>query len=346
MHKFNYRFLSESIASDISGASNVLFDLRARNVLRLESAPAAFDRLRHAAIVESVRGSSAIEGIVTTRARLKGIVEGTEAPQTHGEREILGYRMALQEIYERDFSGGLTEDYVRHLHSLLLGDTSVEAGSYKSTNNLIQERDGAGRISVRFVPVSARETPDAMEQLVLAYHEARGIASINELALVACVVIDFLCIHPFTDGNGRVSRLLTTMLLQSCGFDIGRYVSIEGMIDYHKAGYYDALKASSEGWHENCNDYQPFILYLMRILYACYKELDLRYAKDSVRRVPKAQQVEAVLMDAYVPISKAQLCDRLPNVSVATINRVLRKLMADGKVEKIGSYRDARYRRA
>lgn len=345
MHIFDYRFLADSVPADISGASNVLFDLRARNEMRMNASAAQFEKLRQAAIIESVRGSNAIEGIVTTRARLEQIMAGSE-PSTHGEQELLGYRNALQEIYAPSFSSDLTEDYIKHLHELLLGAVSDQAGRYKQADNLIQERDGNGRISVRFVPVSASDTPDAMSQLVMAFREARQHANVGSLSLIACVIVDFLCIHPFMDGNGRISRLLTTMLLQQSGFDIGRYISIEGMIDEHKAGYYDALRAASVGWHENANDYSPFILYLLQILFACYKELDRRYVEGSMARVPKAQQVEALLMGTYVPISKAEVCRRLPEVSAKTVERVLGSLVKEGVVEKIGSYRDARYRRA
>ena len=345
MHLFDYSFLAAGVSSELAGTSNLLFDLRARNELRRQNDASAYDELRQAAIVESVRGSNAIEGIVTTKARLEELIAGTAAPQTHDEQEILGYKEALQEIYAPGFSATLSEDYVRHLHSLLLGSTSSEAGSYKRVDNWIQERDASGRISVRFVPVSAQDTPDAMDQLVMAYHEARQNTNVNPIALVACMVVDFLCIHPFTDGNGRVSRLLTTLLLQQAGFDIGRFVSLEGMIDEHKAGYYDALKASSAGWHESRSDYTPFILYLLQIIYLCYKELDRRFVAGGLDRVPKSRRVKALLMEAYVPISKAEICERLPEVSAVTVARVLSELLKDGSIEKIGSYRDARYRR-
>ncbi|MBQ9005947.1 MAG: hypothetical protein IJ092_06205, partial [Atopobiaceae bacterium] len=168
MHRFDYRELAGSMSADLVSVSNIIFDLRARNELRQEQSPIEYERLKEAAVIESVRGSNAIEGIVTTRARLAELIQGA-APQTHGEREMLGYRNALQELYSPDFSGDLTEDYIRHLHSLLLEATSNQAKSYKHEDNWIQERDADGRISVRFVPVSAADTPEAMNQLVMAY---------------------------------------------------------------------------------------------------------------------------------------------------------------------------------
>lgn len=344
VHQFDYRALVDAIPGDIASVTNVLFDLRARNELRREQDRAAFDQLKEAAIIESVRGSNAIEGIVTTKARLDELVGGAE-PRTHGEREMLGYRSALQEMYAPGFDAGISEDYLRHLHALILGAGSTEAGRYKRSDNWIQERDSAGRISVRFVPVSAADTPDAMAQFVMAYHEAAQDSRMNQLLLIACAVVDFLCIHPFADGNGRVSRLLTTRMLLDAGFDICRYVSVEGMIDEHKAAYYDALKESSEGWHDNENDYLPFALYLLQILYACYKELDRRYVEGALERIPKTRRVEALLMGSFAPVSKAEIAERFPEVSVRTIERTLSRLMKEGKVEKIGTYRDARYRR-
>ena len=345
MHSFDYRFLADNIPSDLASVTNLVYDLRGRNALRASVDECTFSSLRDAAIIESVRGSNAIEGIVTTRARLTELMQDNAAPTTPGEHEIVGYRRALDEIFAPGFSADLTQDYICHLHELLLRETSDQAGAYKRTNNWIQERDASGKLSVRFVPVSAEDTPEAMQQLVMAYHEASHDSKINSLALTACVVVDFLCIHPFADGNGRVSRLLTNMLLQQSGFNIGRYVSVEGMINEYRAGYYDALKASSEGWHENKSDYAPFILFLLQILYACYKELDQRYVEGTLEKVPKSQRVEAVLLSAYTPVSKEEVCDRLPDVGVSTVERVLSRMVKEGSIEKIGTYRDARYRR-
>ena len=344
MRHFDYRGLAGTLDARLTNLVSIIYDLRARNDLRGQQDAAGFERLKQAAVIESVRGSNAIEGIVTTKSRLTELMQGAK-PYTHGEQEIVGYKNALQEIYAPGFSASLTEDYLCHLHSLLLGSTSAEAGTYKRENNWIQERDAEGHVFVRFKPVPASETPDAMRQMVLAYHEARQDARICDLLLVGCVIVDFLCIHPFTDGNGRLSRLLTTMLLGRSGFDVCRYVSMEGMIDEYKVGYYDALKASSEGWHENENSYEPFCLYLLQIIYACYQELDKRYVEGTLKRVPKSERVRTLLMDAYVPISKAEICDRLPEVGVRTVERVLSTLINEGSVEKIGTYRDARYRR-
>ena len=181
--------------------------------------------------------------------------------------------------------------------------------------------------------------------MVLAYHEAKQDTGINGLLLTACVIVDFLCIHPFRDGNGRVSRLLTSLLLLQEGFDIGRYVSVDKKIHEYRYGYYQALRACSDGWHENRNTYIPFITFLLQILYSCYKDMDDKFIRNTVHRLNKANQVENTLMQCFVPVSKEEIAARLPEISVSTVERVLGKLVREGKIEKIGTYRDARYRR-
>ena len=185
-----------------------------------------------------------------------------------------------------------------------------------------------------------------MEQWILAYHEARQESGISRLFLVACAIVDFLCIHPFTDGNGRVSRILTIMLLQQNGFDIGRYISVEGKINEYKGGYYDALNQASEGWHENKNDYTPFMIFLAQVLYACYKDLDMKFIQNSTAHIPKSRQVEALLLETFVPVSKEEIVHRLPDISVTTVERVLGKMVKEGTIVKIGTYRNARYKKA
>ena len=270
---------------------------------------------------------------------------GELLPVTHAEQEIDGYRKALDEILSEGYSGQLTEETIRHFHRLIMETTSFEAGQYKKEDNYIQERDEEGRISVRFVPVRASETEEAMRQWIFAYHEARQDAAVNRLLLTAAAVVDFLCIHPFTDGSGRVSRLLTTMLLEKEGFDIGRYISVDAKIREYVYGYYEALHEASEGWHGNKSDYAPFIVFIMQILYRCYKELDEKFVDNTLKKVPKHKQIEGFMKNAYVPVAKEEIAQRFPEISVSTIERVLGKLVKEGKIQKIGSFRDARYRK-
>ena len=344
MHIFDYRFLKEQAPGQLIGISNMIGDLHGRESIRMAEHPETFRRLRENALIETVKGSNAIEGIVTTGKRMDALMKEGAEPQSHSEQEILGYRDALTEIYSDGFNSDISEELLKHFHRLMLRATSPEAGCYKKENNWIQERDETGKVRVRFVPVSAKETPAAMEQWLMAGYEARQDAAISRLLLIACIVVDFLCIHPFTDGNGRVSRLLTSLLLQQAGYNIGRYVSVDAKINEYQYGYYQALKAASDGWNENRNDYTPFMTYLLQILYACYKDLDEKFAEGQIRMVPKHRQVETILLNSYVPVSKAELVRRLPDISVSTIEHVMGEMLKEGKIVKIGTYRNARYK--
>ena len=345
MHRFDYSFLRESIPGSLSGLVGIIYDLRGRGEIRKTENQRVFEGLRQAAMVDSVRSSNAIEGIVTTAERVKALVRQDAEPLNHDEQEILGYRNALAEIYAGFERMELSEELVKHFHLLMEQNAAVDAGEFKRENNWIQERNSAGNIQVRFVPVSAKETDEAMAQWVMAYREARQDSRINGLLLTACAIVDFLCIHPFRDGNGRVSRLLTSLLLLKEGFDIGRYVSVEKKINDYKYGYYEALKASSAGWHENRNSYEPFITFLLQILYACYKEMDERFIEGSAHTKSKSGLVENTLLQCFVPVSKGEIIDRLPEISVTTIERVLGQMVKDGRIVKIGENRGARYMR-
>ena len=304
-----------------------------------------FRKLRSSARVDSIQSSNAIEGIIATGERVRELVERETEPFNHEEREILGYRNMLDEICAGYRDMEITAELLKHFHAGMLGMTTADAGKYKRENNWIQERSEDGRIRVRFVPVAASITPDAMEQMILAYHEAKQDSSINGLLLAACMVVDFLCIHPFRDGNGRVSRLLTSLLLLREGFDIGLYVSIDKKIREYSYGYYEALRVCSGGWHENSNTYVPFITFLLQILYACYKELDGRFIENSTKKHSKSEQIEKTLLECYVPVSKEEIAARFPEISISTIERVLGTMVREGKIQKIGTYRDARYKR-
>lgn len=345
MHRFDYRFLAENIPANLLDITGIIYDLRGRDEIRKASNRQVFQQLQHIAMIDSVQSSNAIEGIVTTGERMKALLNRETAPYTHDEQEILGYQTALHEIYSNYHHLEISGALLCHFHELLLGSTAPDAGRYKQQNNWIQERDAQGKISVRFVPVKASETPEAMEQLILAYQEARQDSRINRLLLTACVIVDFLCIHPFRDGNGRVSRLLTSLLLMQEGFDIGRYVSIDKKISEYRYNYYEALRACSEGWHDNQNTYIPFITYILQILYSSYKDLDAKFAENTAQTISKSRRVENTLLQCFVPVSKEEIVARLPDISVTTVERVLGKLIKEGKIEKIGTYRNARYRR-
>ena len=345
MHRFDYQFLADNLPANLLEISGIIYDLRGKGEIRKMNNLHLFEELQHTAMIDSIQSSNAIEGIVTTAERVKKLVNKQSEPFTHDEQEILGYRDVLDEIYNHHEDLEITGDLLKHFHMLMLRTTSPDAGKYKQQNNWIQERDEQGRISIRFVPVKASETPQAVEQMIFAWHEGKQDSRVNGLLLIACVIVDFLCIHPFRDGNGRVSRLLTSLLLLQEGFDIGKYISIDKKINEYRYNYYQALKACSDGWHENRNTYIPFITYLLQILYSCYKDLDSKFIENSARKISKSKLIENTLMQSFVPVSKEEIAARFPEISITTVERVLGKLVREGKIEKIGTFRNARYRK-
>ena len=346
MHIYDYSFLKNSIPGNIVGLTGIIADLKSREELRKLQYRETFESLRQKAIIESVKGSNAIEGIVTTDDRIRDIVAGA-VPVTHDEMEISGYKDALNLIHNTYGELDLTEDIICLFHKTIEEETNhQEAGQYKKTNNFIMEYAPDGSRSVRFKPVPAKNVKDNMEQLLLAYYDARQDSEIPALMLIPCFILDFLCIHPFLDGNGRVSRLLTVLLLYLSGCDIVRYISFEGQLSKYKAGYYDALRISSEAWHENKNDYIPFIINFLQILYRCFKELDESFTEISLKKAKKSERIENILMGAIVPISKQDIIQKVPDISVKTIELVLGKMLKEKKIKKIGTYKDARYMRS
>jgi Fic family protein len=237
----------------------------------------------------------------------------------------------------------IRERDILRLHEIMLSYTPVSGGEYKQDDNIIMEVDLAGSRKVRFAPTPANETATAMEQLVLAFMDARSNYNVNQLLLIPCVILDFLCIHPFADGNGRMSRLLSLLLLYKNGFDAGKYISFEEQINKGKWDYYEALRLSSDGWHENTNSYFPFILNFVTTLLYCYKEIDKRFAVVNAKKVNKRVRVEATVLNSLLPISKQEVCYILPDVSPTTVEAVIAAMVKSGMVEKVGVGRNTKY---
>lgn len=347
MHIFDYSFLKNgSISTKILNMATGIYSLKTMANVRKADHLKIFTELEKVARVQSVKSSNAIEGIVTSDERLKAIVNQNSAPLNHDEAEIAGYRDALREIHTNYRYIGFNEPDILHLHETLLSVTGYEyGGKYKDFDNAIIEIDSLGNRKIRFAPTPANETKHAMEQLVLAYMSAANDSEINPLLLIPCVVLDFLCIHPFRDGNGRMSRLLSLLLLYKSGFDVGKYVSFEEQINKYKNFYYEALKQSSMNWHENGNDYSPFIEDFLSTLYMCYKELDKRFAVVNGDKVSKSGRIEATILNSLAPISKKEICEILPDISPTTIEAVLGKMVKNGQIIKIGSARNTKYLR-
>lgn len=324
--------------------TNAIYSLRGMEEEKKKIYPDIFTALQKLAVVQSVKSSNAIEGIVTTDKRIEEIVNRSSAPLNHNEREIAGYRDALGLIHTRSEEMVLNEETVLNLHRILLDQTALSyGGRYKTEDNIIRETHPDGTSRIRWAPVPAKDTPAAMEQLFLAYTAARDDSEIDQLLLIPCFILDFLCIHPFRDGNGRMSRLLSLLLLYKNGFDISKYVSFEEQINAAKGDYYEALKQSSFGWHDNTNDYIPFIENFLYTLYLCYTELDKRFLTLGSKKVSKKKRVESAVMNAFLPIGKKEICGLLPDVSATTVEQVLASMLKDGRIRKTGSTRNAKY---
>jgi Fic family protein len=345
MRKFDYSFLRNSLfpANLINITSNIA-ELKSLESVRKKDFQKIFTKLESIAKIESVKGSNAIEGIITSDKRIKEIVNNSSLPLTHNEEEIAGYRDALDIIHNNFLNINIVESDILNIHSTLLSYTNYNArGKYKIADNIISEIDKDGNRRVRFTPVSAAETKQAMEQMILAYIEAGNDSSINQLLLIPCFILDFLCIHPFLDGNGRISRLLSLLLLYKNGFDAGKYISFEEQINKNKSAYYAALQKSSFNWHDEKNDYIPFIENFIFTLLVCYKELDKRFALINGKRLSKRERVAGTVLNSLAPVGKKEINYILPDVSARTIEVTLSEMLKQKKIKKLGAFKNAKY---
>ena len=345
MRKFDYSFLDNGLLpANLINLTGVIYSLKTGAEIRKDEYGKIFTELEKIAKVQSVKSSNAIEGIVTSDERIKEIVNQSSKPLNHNESEIAGYRDALNQIHLNFEDIDFNENTILRLHEIMMSYSGYEyAGKYKIDDNLIIEEDKEGNRKIRYKPVSAKETPKAMEQLVLAYMDASNNSNINQLLLIPCVILDFLCIHPFKDGNGRISRLLSLLLLYKNGFDAGKYVSFEEQINNNKGYYYETLRESSAGWNTNENTYVPFIQSFLSTLYMCYKELDKRFNVVNSNKITKKARIEATVLNSLTAISKAEICNVLPDVSPSTVEAVLGTMVREGRIQIIGNGKNTRY---
>lgn len=344
MRRFDYSFLGHGmLPAGLVNVVSAISELRARENERRDSFAEVFVKLESVARVQSVKGSNEIEGIMTTDRRIHEIVNQNSAPLNHNEAEIAGYRDALRLIHEEYNDLDIRERDILRLHEVMLSYLPANGGQYKESDNVIMEIDESGTRSVRFTPIASGETPIAMEQLVLAYIDARSNYSINQLLLIPCFILDFLCIHPFSDGNGRISRLISLLMLYKNGFDAGRYISFEEQVNRSKDRYYRALKDSSTGWNSGENTYFPFMENFVTTLLFCYKELDKRFAVVNSKRSTKRSRIEATVLNSLLPISKQEISYILPDVSPTTVEAVLSLMLRAGLIEKVGAARNTKY---
>jgi len=302
------------------------------------------ESLRTAAKIESSESSNRLEGIVAPRARVRDLVLESTAPRNRSEQEIAGYRDALNLIHESRERMPVTTSVILQLHSILYRYLPAEGGRWKMADNGIVERGGDGEIlRVRFRTVSAHLTPSAMEELIGGYRTAVDAAVHDPLSVIPLAILDFLCVHPFTDGHGRVARLLTLLLLYHFDYHVGRYISLERIFEDSKETYYETLERSSTGWHTDEHDPRPWMNYFWGVLLRAYREFEERVGRVTAGRGSKSEQVRRAVLARTLPFSISELERDCPGVSRDTVRQVLRAMRDEGILFTRGSGRSARW---
>ena len=294
--------------------------------------------LLEVALIQSTGASNRIEGIFTSDKRLEELVSQKAEPRNRSEQEIAGYREVLSTIYEGYEYINPRPNIILQLHwDLYSYSQGAAGGSYKNSDNVIAETDAEGHQKARFIPVPAFQTAEAMEELCTRFLEAWEADRIDKLVLIPMFILDFLCIHPFNDGNGRMSRLLTLLLFYKAGYIVGKYVSMEMLIEKTKETYYEALQASSTGWHEGENSYEPFVKYYLGIMLKAYNEFESRVEHLKHRSLSKPDRIKAVIDNKVGKITKKEIMELCPDISKITVERTLTNLVKSGYIAKVGA---------
>ncbi|MBN2372091.1 MAG: Fic family protein [Vicinamibacteria bacterium] len=317
---------------------------KGRTQLFAKQSPQILKVLLETALIQSAESSNRIEGVTVDPERLRPLVKGCARPRDRSEQEIQGYRRALDLIHAKWPRLSITPTTARQLHRLALND-AVDAGAWKKADNEIVELRPGESPLIRFLPVSAVDTPRAMDELCLSYRAANEQRHLPPLLAVAALVLDFLCIHPFRDGNGRVSRLLTLLALYQHGHDVGRYISTERLVEDAKEDYYGALGRSSQSWHESRHDFVPWLTYFLTIVRRAYRELEKRAGDVKAPRGAKTQLIEAAIDGFVADFTLGEIERQCPGVSRDMIRRVLRDLKNAGRLHCRGRGPGARWSR-
>lgn len=341
----NEKLKTEEIPMNIVKLIGKINEYKGKQNLYLDQAPQVLEKLKEAAIVQSTKSSNSIEGIVITDKRLKEIMRDDTMPDDRSEGEIAGYRDVLNSIHTSYDAIPINPNIILQFHKNLYKFVSAEGGEWKNQNNVIEEVLPNGEKYVRFKPLSAAETPKAMEELCDYLNREMKEETIEPLILIGAFVLDFLSIHPFNVGKGRMARLLTLLLLYKYDYKVGRYISLEKIIEDSKSNYYEALKKSSVGWHEGNHNLFIWLDYFLGILLAAYKEFEDRVRLVRNKRGNKSYRVEQSIKRTLGTFKKEDIRNACPDVSESTINRVFRKLKEEGVIELLGKGRNAKWKR-
>lgn len=331
------------LTPDIVALLTQIHEFKGEQKLFIEANSDTLTQLVEIAKIQSTEASNKIEGIYTSDERLKKIVLDKTMPRTRNEQEIAGYRDVLATIHESYEYIPLRPAMILQLHRDLYKFSGMSiGGSYKTSDNVIAETDAEGNRVVRFQPVPAWETAEAIDMACRAYDQAVQ-TGVDPLLIIPMFILDFLCVHPFNDGNGRMSRLLTLLLLYRAGYIVGKYISIEKVIEQSKKTYYEALQQSSAGWHENENDYAPFVRYLLGTIVAAYRDFSSRVQALSTKGLSKPDRIRELIKGTLGKITKAEIMEKCPDISQVTVQRTLIELQKNNEIIKLSGGRYTAY---
>lgn len=346
MRTFNYSEIkNQKWDSEILGLVAAIYKEAGKQELYLKQRPEELEKLVEIAKIQSTEASNAIEGIVTTNTRIRQLVEDRTTPKNRDEQEIAGYRDVLNVIHDSFDIIPASQNYILQLHKILYNHmNNPMAGKTKSVQNYISASYPDGHVETLFTPLSPFETPEALDKICEEYNRVIGNFEVEPLIAIPIFIHDFLCIHPFNDGNGRMSRLLTTLLLYRNGFYVGKYISLESKIAKNKDLYYDALRQSQYGWHEGKEDVIPFIKYLLGTILSAYKDFEDRFALIEVK-LPAIEMVRQATINKIGRFTKQDIQELCPSLSISSIERALRKLVDSEELKKEGAGKNTCYYR-
>lgn len=344
MRDFNYSAIKEQKwDSEVLGLVAAIYKEAGKQELYLKQRPEELEKLVEIAKIQSTEASNAIEGIVTTSTRIRQLVEEKTTPKNRDEQEIAGYRDVLNIIHDSFDAIPITRNYILQLHKILYSHMNNPiAGQTKNVQNYISATYPDGHTEILFTPLAPYETPEALEKICAEYNKVIGNFEVEPLIAIPVFIHDFLCIHPFNDGNGRMSRLLTTLLLYRSGFYVGRYISLEAKIAKNKDLYYEALRKAQDGWHEEKEDAVPFIKYLLGTILAAYKDFEERFELIE-EKLPALEMVRKATQHKIGKFTKQDIRELCPSLSVSSIESSLRTLVKDGDLMKGGSGKNTFY---
>lgn len=338
-------YLDTPLSHELLMAVRAVGEFRGRQMLYAEQSPEVLATLKRAAMVQSVESSNRIEGITVAPGRIDGLVVKKSKPRDRSEQEVAGYRDVLAAIHVNHARMRLSTNLILDWHRTLYRYTQERGGKWKAKDNAILEVRPDGRQVVRFRPASALATPKFMERGVKLFNGAIAEQKADPLLLIATFVFDFECIHPFTDGNGRIGRLLTLLLLYQAGYEVGRYISLERIVEDSKETYYEALHKSSQGWHEAKHDLRPWWNYFLGTLTAAYKEFEGRVGSITSARGAKREMVRRAIEHLPVRFTIGDIKRACPGVSYPTLQRALADLRKEKKIRCLGRGPDAQWER-